>query len=175
MPTSKKRCRTTSIRANFNQAFKTMHMFNQRHTKNSWSNPPLLESIHAPPAGMKGPHIFHSHFLTAKSFAMIFFIIIVCLLFVVNSLLFFFAPVTMEDPPPIIYPLDGPAGPVEIDYEDILIEIDQCINSQNLQLLHTRILIFKACYPDESNLTNAILTAFNLKEQTINAAEKAGR
>ena len=106
---------------------------------------------------------------------MIFFIIIVCLLFVINFLLFFFAPVTIEDPPPIIYPLDGPAGPVEIDYEDILIEIDSCSNSQNLQLVHTRILIFQSCYPDASNLTNSILSAFNLKEQTINAAEKANK
>ena len=106
---------------------------------------------------------------------MIFFIIIVCLLFVINFLLFFFAPVTIEDLPPIIYPLDGPAGPVEIDYEDILIEIEQCTNSQNLQLVHTRLLIFQSCYPDVANLTNAILTAFNLKEQAINAAAKAGR
>ena len=81
----------------------------------------------------------------------------------------------MEDPPPIIYPLDGPAGPVEIDYEDILIEIDRCSNSKGLQLVHTRILIFQSCYPDAANLTNTILTAFIFKEQAINAAAKVGR
>ena len=106
---------------------------------------------------------------------MIFFIIIVCLLFVITFLLFFFAPVTMEDPPPIIYPLDGPAGPVEIDYDDILVEIDHCTNSQGLKLVHNRILIFQSCYPDAANLTNAILTVFILKEQVINDAEKTGK
>jgi hypothetical protein len=147
-------------------------MFNQRYTKKIGNNPPLLESIHAPPAGMGEPAIFQIHLLTIKSPAMLFLIIIICLLSISTIALLLYSPVTIDDPPAIINELAGPTGPIEIDYEDILIEIDQCTDRKNLKSVQTRIMIFQSCYLEAISLINPILTAFFTKEQAINAGAK---